>query len=179
MMAWASAPARKASVTNPARSEWPPSLSTWAGVNPAAVARRWIISLIACPVIAVAPMAPVACTRGNNARAGSAGSWSRAPRQPVLRLVLPLLFSPTGSGLAAEDGHHRPPSVLRVGGIPGLQDLPPPDVGAGRAGGRVPPVGQGLDRAAGLLVRLRPPQPDMQTIGAVQGDVFEGELGEL
>jgi len=38
MIACASAPARKASVTNPARSECPPSWATWAGVKPAAAA---------------------------------------------------------------------------------------------------------------------------------------------
>ena len=36
-----------------------------------AAARRWIISAIASPDIALAPMAPVLCTVGNNARPGS------------------------------------------------------------------------------------------------------------
>ena len=40
-----------------------------------------------------------------------------------------------GSCLSAEHGHHCAAAV-RVGAIPGLQDLPPPDVRAGRAGHR-------------------------------------------
>ena len=66
MMACASAPARKASVTKPDRSECPPRRCVWAGVNPAWSARRLIISFTACPVIADARIAPVACTDRNN-----------------------------------------------------------------------------------------------------------------
>ena len=57
-----------------------------------------------------------------------------------------------GSCLSAEHGHDCAAAV-RVGAIPGLQDLPPPDVRAGRAGYRgVPPIGQGLHRAVRLLL---------------------------
>jgi hypothetical protein len=119
MIECASAPARNASVTNPARSECPASRAVCAGVNAACSARRLIISFTACPVIAVEPMAPVLCTVGNNARPASADSGSRwsgssaAPR--------PVLFpSPTAGGgggggvvrgLPAEHRHHRPPSA--------------------------------------------------------------------
>jgi hypothetical protein len=46
-------------------------------VNPAASARRRIISFTACPVIAAVPMAPVRCTVGNTTRPGSTGAGSR------------------------------------------------------------------------------------------------------
>jgi len=143
MIECASAPCRKASVTNPARSECPPSFSTWAGVNPAAAARRWIISAIASPNIALAPMAPVLCTAGNNGRAGGVGQAGAAAA--VQHGVLFLTFlSPTAcrsGGLAAQDREDRAAAGAVGGGVPRVQDLPPPDVGAGRAGDRVPPVG--------------------------------------
>src|SRR5664279_6162415 len=108
MIACASAPARKASVTNPARSECPPSLSTWAGVNPAADARRWIISAIASP-----GHRPAADRAGLVHRRKQGPLRVRRLRQPDApaavqhRLVLLPLLSPAGhrchGGLPAQD----------------------------------------------------------------------------
>jgi len=126
-------------------------------------------------------MAPVLCTAGNNGRAGGVGQAGAAAA--VQHGVLFLTFlSPTAcrsGGLAAQDREDRAAAGAVGGGVPRVQDLPPPDVGAGRAGDRVPPVREGLDRAVGFLVGFRPAQPDMHTVGAVQGDVGEGERGEF
>src|SRR6478609_582716 len=96
MIECASAPARKASVTNPDRSECPPIRAICAAVKPACSARRWIISLTACPVIAVAPMAPVLCTVGNNARPEFGRVREPGGAAAVLTDVLVLLPSPGG-----------------------------------------------------------------------------------
>jgi len=179
---WKGSPVgRPSAVRTVTRSECPPSLSTWAGVNPAA-ARRWIISLTACPVIAVAPMAPMACTPREQ-RPGRVGRFEESgAAAAVLHLENCPVLSPADAGccgLPAEDGHHRPAAAVRGGAVPRLQDLPPAHVGAGRAGHRVPPVREGLDRAVGLLVGLGPAQPHMQAVRGGQGDVFEGERDQF
>src|SRR5450631_4768871 len=105
MIACASAPARKASVTNPARSECPPNLATCVAVNPAAAARRRIISLIACPVIACGPMAG-GVHRGEQRPRRVPGLVEPGAAATMLRIALPVA-SPAarGGGLAAEHGH--------------------------------------------------------------------------
>ena len=81
-------------------------------------------------------MAPVLCTAGNNGRAGGVGQAGAAAA--VQHGVLFLTFlSPTAcrsGGLAAQDREDRAAAGAVGGGVPRVQDLPPPDVGAGRAG---------------------------------------------
>ena len=176
MMAWASAPARKASVTKPDRSECPPMSWVWAGVNPAWSARRLIISLTASPDIARAPMAPVLCTAGNNTRPGSTGSESRAVRH-TCSTASPSPSPSAGrcdGGLSAEHAHHCAAAAAVGGGVPRGQHLPPPHVRARRARGGVAAERQGLHLPLPFLVGLRGPQPHMQPIGLVQLHVGEG-----
>ena len=167
---------RKASVTNPARSECPPSSAIWAGVNPACSARRRIISFTACPVIApVADRAGLVHRREQRPlRVGRfrepGGAAHVQHRLLLVRLLLP---SPTGrvdGGLPAEHPHHRPPAAAVGGGVAGVQHLPPPDVRAGRAGHRVPPVRQRLHLRRGPPGRSSTgPQPHVQAVGRGAG----------
>jgi len=106
----------------------------------------------------LAPMAAVACTRGNNARAvrrfGESGRLGKSAPQ-----ILPSFPARAGS-LAAEQGHSPSRgSGVRVGGVPGGEDLPPLTEAAGgqvtrsrpypRPSPRHAPAGRSSNGAAG------------------------------